>query len=139
MNQSEFLSATLCYGLMLSVDWFQPYDHFTYSIGVIYLVIMNLPRAYRYKRQNIIRVGIIPGPSEPPLSINSYLTPLVTELLQLWVRVQITLPNSDNKIIRAALLAVAFCVTRLILAVIGAIVSFLRCLKYGHKCNNPPY
>ena len=107
VNQSEFLSATLCYGLMLNVDWFQPYDHFTYSIGVIYLVIMNLPRAYRYKRQNVIIVGIIPGPSEPPLSINSYLTPLVTELLQLWVGVQITLPNSDNKIIRAALLAVA--------------------------------
>ena len=107
VNQSEFLSATLCYGLMLNVDWFQPYNHFTYSIGVVYLVIMNLPRAYHYKRQNVIIVGIIPGPSEPPHSINSYLTPLVTELLQFWVGVQITLLNSDNKIIRAALLAVA--------------------------------
>ena len=36
------------------------------------------------KRQNIIKVGILPWPNERPLSVNSYLSPLVTELLQLW-------------------------------------------------------
>ena len=72
---------------MLNIDWFQPYDHFTYSLGVVYLVIINLPHAQRYKRQNVILVGVIPGPSQPPLSINSYLSPLVKELLQLWNRV----------------------------------------------------
>ena len=31
--------------VMLNVDWFRPFKHTTYSIGVMYLVIQNLPRA----------------------------------------------------------------------------------------------
>ena len=58
-------------------------------------------------RQNVILVGVISAPSEPPLSINSYLSPLVKELLQLWNGVQLTLPGSNNKVVKAALLAVA--------------------------------
>ena len=27
--------------LMLNIDWFQPFDHTPYSVGVIYLVIQN--------------------------------------------------------------------------------------------------
>ena len=38
---------------------------------------MNLPRLVRFKRENIIIVGLIPGPSEPPGTINTYLSPLV--------------------------------------------------------------
>lgn len=75
VNQCDFLLSDLCYGVMLNIDWFQPFDHYTYSLGVIYLVIMNLPRNQRYKRQNVIIIGIIPGPHEPPLTINSYLSP----------------------------------------------------------------
>ena len=30
-------------GLMLNLDWFQPYDRTMYSIGVIYAAICNLP------------------------------------------------------------------------------------------------
>ena len=30
-------------GLMLNLDWFQPYDGTVYSIGVIYAAICNLP------------------------------------------------------------------------------------------------
>jgi len=83
-NGSDFLVSSYCYALMLNVDWFQPFEHFTYSVGVIYLVLLNLPRAVWYKRENIILVGVIPGPSEPPLNINFYLPPLVSDLLQLW-------------------------------------------------------
>jgi len=36
-----------------------------------------------YKRENIIVVGIIPGPGEPS-SLNPYLVPLVSELKELW-------------------------------------------------------
>ena len=38
-----FLSSgdTLGLGLMLNVDWFQPFKHTTYSVGVAYLVIMT--------------------------------------------------------------------------------------------------
>ena len=62
----------------------QPFDQTPYSVGVLYLVLMNLPRSERFKRQNVFLVGIIPGPSEPRNNINSFLTPLVDELLILW-------------------------------------------------------
>ena len=79
-----FLAAPRNYALMMNVDWLQPFKHTPYSVGVIYLVIMNLPRSDRFKKENIILVGIIPGPSEPPININSYLSPMVEELLVLW-------------------------------------------------------
>ena len=92
---------------MLNVDWFQPFENFAYSVGVIYLVILNLPHTTRYKRENIILVGVIPGPSEPSLNINTYLEPLVDELLKLWRGVQIEMPNSNNLLVRGALVAVS--------------------------------
>ena len=61
----------------MNIHWFQPYKHLTYSVGVIYLTIMNLPCSLRYKRENVLLVGIIPGPHEPSHDINSYLDPLV--------------------------------------------------------------
>lgn len=41
------------------------------------------------------------------LSINSYLSRLVTELLQLWNGVQLKLSKSNEKVVRTALLAIA--------------------------------
>ena len=69
--------------LMLNVDWFKPFKHSPYSVGVIYLVILNLPRMMRFKPENIIVVGTIPGPREPKLTINTYLQPMVDELITL--------------------------------------------------------
>ena len=91
-------------GLMLNCDWFQPYDFTEYSVGVIYMVILNLPRSLRFKPENVIIVGIIPGPDEPSLTINSFLRPLVTELNELWVS---GIRTSENVTLRAALLCVA--------------------------------
>ncbi len=65
---------------MLNVDWFQPFSHTIYSVGVIYLTVMNLPHHIRTKRENIILVGIIPGPAEPKHDINTFLKPLIEEL-----------------------------------------------------------
>ena len=48
------------------------------------MVLMNLPRAERFKPENVFLVGIIPGPHEPKLNINTYLKPLVAELNALW-------------------------------------------------------
>ncbi len=79
-----FLEATNNLCLKLNLDWFNPFDHLTYSVGVLYLVIENLPRCERYKLENIIIVGTIPGPKEPKHSITSYLQPLIDELLDLW-------------------------------------------------------
>ena len=69
--------------MMLNVDWFQPFKLARYSVGVLYLVIMNLPRHERFKVENVILVGIIPGPHGPSKSINTYLSPMVDELLLL--------------------------------------------------------
>lgn len=70
---------------MLNCDGFQPFKHTQYSVGVLYLVLLNLPRSLRFKPENVIIVGIIPGPSEPKLTINSYLKPFVKELGKLVV------------------------------------------------------
>lgn len=65
---SHFMSHQRNVALMMNVDWFQPFKHSPYSVGVIYLALMNLPRGERYKRENIIVVGIIPGPGEPSVT-----------------------------------------------------------------------
>ena len=89
------------YGLMLNCDWFQPFKHFTYSVGVIYFVLLNLPRAVRFKRENVILASVIPGPHEPSLTINSYLNPIVDDLNKLWEGVEI-----GEKVVHGALIAV---------------------------------
>ena len=65
-----FLSAPYSYGLMLNIDWFQPFKFSIYSVGAICLTVMNLPRSQRFKRQNIILIGIISGPFEPAHDMN---------------------------------------------------------------------
>ena len=46
-------------GLLMNVDWFQPYKDISYSVGVIYAVIINLPRNIRYSEENVMIIGII--------------------------------------------------------------------------------
>ena len=101
-----FLSNPYNLGLMLNCDWFQPFDHSSYSVGVLYLVILNLPRSIRFKPENILIAGIIPGPSEPHLGeMNSYLRPLVKELNSLWLDGFSMHHKGKNVVIHAALLA----------------------------------
>ena len=40
-------------------------------------IYIKLPRHLKYKQENIILCGIMPGPSELSLHINSYFEPLV--------------------------------------------------------------
>lgn len=67
-KSNGFLRSPYCYLLTLNLDWFQPFTHVEYSVGAIYLAIQNLPREERYKEENIILVGVLPGPSEPKLT-----------------------------------------------------------------------
>ena len=93
---------------MMNVDWYQPFKHTTYSIGVIYLVVLNLPRAERFKDENMILVGLIPGPKEPKLHINAYLEPLVSELQALWKGVVLDDASTLGcQVYRAAILCLA--------------------------------
>lgn len=85
LSSSGFLCNINSLAVMLNVDWFRPHKHSPGSVGVIYLVLLNLPRHERYKLENIIVVGVLPGPSEPKLTANTFLEPLVQELKALWV------------------------------------------------------
>lgn len=102
-----FLSSPNNYGLLLNIDWFKPFEHSTYSVGMIFLVL-NLPRSIRFRCENVILYGIMPGPSEPTLTVNSYLKPLVSSLLDLWSGVLLSVPSSNSKAtFRCALLGVS--------------------------------
>jgi len=104
-----FSSLAHNFGVMMNVDWFQPYKHINHSCGVIYLVLMNLPREERFKLENVIIVGIIPGPNEPKGNINSFLEPLVDELLDLWNGMIITSKDPEIGLLRIRVALLALC------------------------------
>jgi hypothetical protein len=57
-NGSDFLNTPRNYGLMLTFDFFQPMKHRKdYSVGVLYIVLLNLPHAERFKWENVLVVG----------------------------------------------------------------------------------
>ncbi len=70
-----FLKDKYNLALMINMDL---YKHVNYSVGAIYCVIMNLPRSVRYKQENVILLGLIPG------QLNISIPPFVNELLTLW-------------------------------------------------------
>lgn len=102
----DFLNTPRNYGLMLNFDFFQPMKHRKdYSVGVLYLVLLNLPRAERFKWENVIVVGIIPAMGHEPKTLNTFLKPAVGELKALWKGVRLS--SSISKIplqFRAALM-----------------------------------
>ena len=62
LKDKWYFSESRNYAVMLNLDWFQPFKHISsYSIGAIYLVVLNLLRGERFKRKNVILVGIIPN------------------------------------------------------------------------------
>ena len=91
---------------MLNMDWFQPFINSQYSVGAIYAVICNLPRADRFKPQNILTLAVIPGPHEPKLhEINNYLYPIVNQLNQLWNGYNIITHEGNNgRFVRGAII-----------------------------------
>ena len=102
-----FLSLPYNFALTINVDWFQPFKHSTYSLGAIYIAILNLPRRERYNTENVILVGVIPGPSEPKKTMNTYLRPLVDELKALWNGVIMQCDSGGSVIVRAELICTA--------------------------------
>ena len=131
----NFFSTGICLLFALNVDWFNPFSRLQYSVGAIYLTIQNLPRNMRYKMENVILVGIIPGPKEPKLTINSYLAPLVEELKNLWkgVVLDVGLSSLPYISVRGALMCVSCDIpaTRKVLGFVGhsAILGCSKCLK----------
>ena len=97
------LPNNLCLGL--NIDWFRLYEHSPYSAGAIYLVVLNLPRNERFKEENVILAGIIPGPHEPKNDINTFLSPLVDDIIELYDGISFENPSSllGSTFIRATL------------------------------------
>jgi hypothetical protein len=129
-------------GLMLNMDWFQPFINSQYSVGVIYAVICNLPRAERFKPQNILILAVIPGPNEPKLhAINNYLYPIINQLNQLWNGYNIITNEYNNgRFVRGAIIGCSSDVpaTRKLCGFISARMACYRCHKSANIVNNQP-
>ena len=124
-------------GLMLNLDWFQPYDGTIHSTGAIYAVICNLPRDIRFQRENLLLLGLLPGPHEVSLhKINHYLAPIVSELESLWSGVTLNRTNefSGGRKIRVALILVS-CDIPVARKICGHISALSACCKCKKKAN----
>lgn len=87
-NGVPFLSEFTSIGLMMNIDWFQPFENRNdYSVQVIYFVLLNLPRNIRFRSEHVIIAGLIPAFKKEPHSINSFFNPIVQELQVLWCAV----------------------------------------------------
>ena len=49
-------------GIMINLDWFQPFKSTVYSCEAIYGVICNLPRDIRFKRENMLTLALLRDP-----------------------------------------------------------------------------
>jgi hypothetical protein len=79
------LAAPGTLALALNVDWFQPFNKSVYSMGAVYMTVLNLPREERYRPENMILVALLPGPKETSRTqLQGALRPLRDELLDLF-------------------------------------------------------
>ena len=141
----SFLALPYNYVLSFNVDWFQPFKHSTYSAGAMYMAILNLPRKERYKTENILLIGVIPGPREPKKTMNTYLEPLVNEK-ELWQGVVMQHSSGAPAFVRAALICTSCDIpaSRKVSGFVGHKTHFAcsRCLKefpYLKDFNKPDY
>ena len=105
-ERNGFFVSKFNLSLTMNVDWFRPFKRAQYSLGVIYFVINNLPRDMRFKEENIIIAGIIPGPREPSRDINPFLQPIVDDLIPLWTGKVFDVVGHGSVISRSALMCV---------------------------------
>ena len=68
--------------------------------------MLNLQRKLRYLRENIILLGIIPGPKEPKHT-NLILQPFVNEMLRLWEGITMQTYDGITVLVRAAVICCA--------------------------------
>ena len=69
-------------------------------------MFLNILHELRFKWENVLLLGIIPGPTEPKLDINSYLQPIVDELLLFW-NGQVLIEGGKNVFYKIALLCIS--------------------------------
>ena len=91
-------------GLHLNIDWFKPFKRSEYKVSAIMISVLNLPRQERCMTKWTMIAGVILGPSEPKGNTNTFLAPLVDDLLLLKDGLDL-LPNGG--IVKAALLGLS--------------------------------
>ena len=136
-NSPKFFTPELAdsnLGIMINLDWFQPFDSAVYSCGAIYGIICNLPRSIRFKRENILTLGLLPGLTEVKLDwINHYLAPIIDELLDLWNSFNLVVSDKypTGKHIRLAVICCSNDIpaARKLCSHISALVGCHRCYK----------
>ncbi|GES95906.1 uncharacterized protein LOC110233779 [Rhizophagus clarus] len=126
-------------GIIINLDWFQPFELSVYSCKAIYGVICNLSREIRFKKENMLTLGLLPGSNEVKLhKINHYLSPIVDELLEFWDGIEIP---AAGKNIRVALICCSNDIpaARKLCGHVSALVSCHKCYKAaglsGNKLN----
>ena len=94
----NFLNASSNLAFAINADWFQPFkSRNNRSVGVIYLVLFNLPREERFKWENIVVAGIISEMAKDPMSLNTFLEPIVNELKTFWKGVKLSTSQRTGK------------------------------------------
>src|SRR6266498_3629957 len=130
----------LCIFFKKLVINYQDYELHIYIIMIITRASINLPRNIRFKRENLLTLGLLPGPNEVSLhKINHYLVLIVDELEFLWdgITLNRTYECQGGKYIHAALILVSCDVpaTRKICGHILTLVSCHRCKKKANYEN----
>ena len=124
-------------GLMLNLDWFQPFDGTIHSTSAIYAAICNLPRDMQFKRKNMLLLELLLELNEVSLhKINHYLAPIVNELQLLWsgLTLDCTFKYPQGRKICAALILVSCDIpaARKICGHISALVFCHWCQKHAN-------
>ena len=134
IDGKPFLAKQYVFALMLNIDWFKPFKHTPASVGAMYVTVMNLPYDQRFKRENVILLGIIPGPSEPKRDLNDYLQPFIAELQEFFTGVSMDVcGKTEKQVVRCLLIGVPcdMPVSRKVCGFFGhaALLACTRCLK----------
>ncbi|CAG8759381.1 11387_t:CDS:2, partial [Funneliformis caledonium] len=127
-------------GIMINVDWFQPFERTVHSSSAIYGIICNLPRKLHFNTENMLILGLMLGPNEASLyQINHYLAPIVDQLLVFWngIILEQTFEHSTGRLIKCAV--IAYCcdipAARKLCGHISANVYCHRCIKVARNRN----
>ena len=72
------------------------------------MTVLNLPRCVRHQKKWAMLIGIIPGPEEAQGNINSFLKPIVDDLLNLYdgIKIRSVVTQEESFTSRAVLLPV---------------------------------
>ena len=94
--------------LLLYLDFFNPFTRAVHSSGVLCMTVLNLPRSVRYQKRWAMLIGIIPGPEEAQGHVNSFLKPIVDDLLNLYdgIEIRSVVTQEESFTSRAVLLPV---------------------------------